>query len=207
MSTTPSARLLVPVERMRRWLTPADINGTGKVDHLESRVSTGSQQWRYDALGRVEFNSYFRPPGSPGVINTSANIDLRRDPAPTTAACPVRSPTGPIQPPDPFYTERSRHKPSRRSAPAAHPGYLPDMTNNPMHGFESFRFPNQTTRQRRHPPASAAPAPIGGPVRSSDTQLPPPMEVDPNSIPIDIPNLRLHGQCAFIPTASTRPTR
>ena len=70
--------LLFPVERMRRWVTPADINGTGSVDHVEPRRQAASTAGA-DASGRVEFNSYFRPPGSPGVINTNYTVDDHAD--------------------------------------------------------------------------------------------------------------------------------
>ncbi|HKI19825.1 MAG TPA: hypothetical protein VKA15_18195, partial [Isosphaeraceae bacterium] len=61
-----SGALLLPVDRMRRWLTPADINGTGTV----TQWNAGANPVRHgpDLFGRVEFYSYFRPPGSPGVL-------------------------------------------------------------------------------------------------------------------------------------------
>ena len=50
----------------------------------------------------------------------------------------------PAAQPRPVLYQRSQPGP-RQSAPPRVPfPYLPDMTNNPLHGFESFRFPNQT---------------------------------------------------------------
>ena len=46
---------------MRRWLTPADINGTGRVRQWQK--TQGGPDRGGDTLGRVEFQSYFRPPG------------------------------------------------------------------------------------------------------------------------------------------------
>ena len=58
--------LLFPVERMRRWVTPADINGTGSVYAVRTLGSRRREQSGSDAFGRVEFTSYFRPPGRRG---------------------------------------------------------------------------------------------------------------------------------------------
>ncbi len=108
-----SGALLLPVERMRRWLTPADINGTGSVTTWNlgaNPVSRGA-----DHHGRVEYYSYFRPPGSPG--------QLVSDPA------PVGYRWGAV-------TVNFNNW-------ATGSNYVPDVTNNATHGFESFRFPNQ----------------------------------------------------------------
>ena len=58
--------LILPVDRMRRYVTPADINGTGSVVNWTNSNASGA-----DSLGRVNFYSYYRPPGSPGSIATS----------------------------------------------------------------------------------------------------------------------------------------
>jgi len=122
--------LMLPVERMRRWVTPADINGTGTVDAWTPGARGANRGT--DAMGRVEFNSYFRPPGSPGMINTpflitpslpaSANVYYTPPLLTTTGAITFNfpNPTG-----------------------AAPPPYWPDQTSNPLHGFESYRFPSQ----------------------------------------------------------------
>ena len=59
-------RSILPVDRMRRYVTPADINGTGSVTPWTSGTAAGA-----DPLGRVHFYSYYRPPGSPGSIASS----------------------------------------------------------------------------------------------------------------------------------------
>ncbi len=56
--------LILPVERMRRFVTPVDINGTGSV-----QMWNGSSTKGYDNFGRVQFSSYFRPGGVAGPIN------------------------------------------------------------------------------------------------------------------------------------------
>jgi hypothetical protein len=115
--------LLLPVDRMRRWLTPADINGTGTVGQWQ--VGPGAPNRGPDAYGRVEFTSYFRPPGSPGVINTTS----------TTPPGLGQSPNGAIG----FGTWLN----GQLTPWGAGSAYQPDVTNNFTHGFESFRFPNQ----------------------------------------------------------------
>ena len=58
--------LILPVDRMRRYVTPADINGTGSV--LPWTQSAAGAAAGADPLGRVNFFSYYRPPGSPGSV-------------------------------------------------------------------------------------------------------------------------------------------
>ena len=56
---------------------------------------------------------------------------------------------------DPFYTSGpGQHSAAHRPPAVAYPTYLPDVTNNPLHGFESFRFPNQAydTNPQAHGP-------------------------------------------------------
>jgi hypothetical protein len=140
--------LVLPVERMRRWLTPADINGTGSVlawSAGERTINRGT-----DLVGRVEYNSYFRPPGSPGVISTNYTVTAG---VPTstdgTTLGAIYFPTANPPNPDPFYNSGPANNIPNISnvpliaAPLVYPAYLPDMTNNPTHGYESFRFPNQ----------------------------------------------------------------
>ena len=78
----PAGALLLPVERMRRFVTPADINGTGRVlsgtalpPGPPGQHDVGADQW-----GRVGLYSYFRPPGLPGQVNVDpAGASHRRD--------------------------------------------------------------------------------------------------------------------------------
>ena len=141
--------LLLPVERMRRWLTPADINGTGSVGTWNPAATAPHRG--PDATGRVEFTSYFRPPGSPGVISTNYTGVAASGVPPTstdgTTLGAIYFPSLSPPTPDPFYSSGPANGPpyiSTALVPAAgHLPYLPDMTNNPFHGFEAFRFPNQ----------------------------------------------------------------
>ena len=61
--------LLLPVERMRRYVTPADINGTGSVVQWN-----GVNRQRRSATSAAtsgaasSTSSYFRPPGLPGQV-------------------------------------------------------------------------------------------------------------------------------------------
>ena len=117
--------LLLPVDRMRRWLAPADINGTGRVRQWQ--ITQGGPDRGGDSFGRVEYQSYFRPPGSPGVLNTTTN---------TTTPQTGSSMNGVIS-----YGSWSG---GAATAWTSGTQYQPDVTNNALHGFESFRFPNQT---------------------------------------------------------------
>ena len=95
--------LLFPVERIRRWLTPADINGTGSVTTWNPAATAPNRG--ADVLGRVEFTSYFRPPGAPGVINTNytatAGVATASNGLPLGA---IYFPSSTPPTPDPFYT-------------------------------------------------------------------------------------------------------
>ncbi len=141
--------LLLPVDRMRRWLTPADINGTGSITTWNPSNRTVHRG--PDALGRVEYSSYFRPPGSPGVINVNYTATAGVAVANQGTLGQIYYPNASLTP-DPFYASTpSNQYPAVPSttmvAPftpyAVNPTYVPDLTNNPLHGFESFRFPNQ----------------------------------------------------------------
>jgi len=62
----------LPVERIRRFVTPFDLFGDGRVGKFDAAGTAGS-----DEFGRVAFDRYFRPPGVP--VATAADI-----PVPTT---------------------------------------------------------------------------------------------------------------------------
>ena len=68
----PAGAYLLPVERMRRYVAPADINGTGRVLQWNNGnytgTSLGSSDVGADQWGRVVYYSYFRPPGLPGQV-------------------------------------------------------------------------------------------------------------------------------------------
>ena len=148
--------LLFPVERMRRWVTPADINGTGMV-YAYNLGSRGSNNG-FDSLGRVEFNSYFRPAGSPGVINTNytytessgtmasefSNLALGAISFPV-----LDSNLNALDVSNEWYYKGGPNPGNMANPTGIEPNanvpypYLPDQTSNPTHGLEQGRFPNQ----------------------------------------------------------------
>ncbi len=115
--------MLVPAERMRRFVTPVDIDGSGRV--LRWGVPWPAGDVGADAFGRVDFAGYFRPPGATGVISL--------DPASGAQPGAIVYPSATN---DLFYTS------SPNPANLTFPSYLPDVTNNPLHGFESSKNPN-----------------------------------------------------------------
>ncbi len=164
--------LLLPVDRMRRWLTPADINGTGRVQQWQ--VTQGGPDRGGDPVGRVEYQSFFRPPGSPGVINTTS-------PAVPTAGA---SPNGVIA-----YGSWTAGVATPWTQGAQ---YQPDLTNNALHGFESCRLPHQTYTPNAqafattniNPSNNTAP---GAFTPQSNGGTPVDLFVDGNNMPIEYP--------------------
>src|SRR5262249_9815519 len=129
--------------RIRRYVTPADINGSGGVFQWnpgQRGVNRGSDFW-----GRVEFNSYFRPPGLPGSINfTTVPPPAGSAPIGAIAFGNWHLSTGAVT----NWTVGTKYatNPAYNPPPPTLPGLLQgawDVTNNPTHGFESYRFPNQ----------------------------------------------------------------
>ena len=126
----PAGAFLLPVERMRRYVTPADINGTGRIvqyDGVDQKPGPdlGADQW-----GRVEYFSYFRPPGLPGQVT----------PTPPGSS-------GPFTTPVTFPWTSGENYPttivSNFTPPAvATPPNTLLNNSNPLHGFEAQRFPN-----------------------------------------------------------------
>jgi len=117
----PAGGFLLPVERMRRFIAPADINGTGRIRqwdafHNKSGPDAGGDQW-----GRVEYYSYFRPPGLPGQVMPSSGA------TPNAVTFP--------------YTNGEAY-PTTLVTNAATPAPTPPSNSNPLHGFEAQRFPN-----------------------------------------------------------------
>ncbi len=95
-------------------------------------------------MGRVEFSSYFRPPGSPGVI-TSAYTPNSATGVPTSFSGVGM---GTIQFPDtgnPAIYTSFGYNPANITATedGEQYAYLPDTNSNPTHALESGRFPNQ----------------------------------------------------------------
>ena len=131
--------LILPVDRMRRYVTPADINGTGSVvAWTKSAGGLTVTAAGADPLGRVNFYSYYRPPGSPGSV-ASYLATTTTPPATLGAIYYPSNATGNNF----FYTNGPNNNPAP-PAPAsalAYPTFLPDVTNNPLHAFEFFRLP------------------------------------------------------------------
>jgi hypothetical protein len=129
-----SGALLLPVDRMRRWLTPADINGTGSVGQWT--YGPGAPPRGFDAYGRVEYTSYFRPPGAAGAVSFNPG-----------GTFPVGYRWGAVQVTYNFPNGAT---------------YWPDQTSNPTHGFESFRFPGQAYAGAGGAAAGFTPQRLGG---------------------------------------------
>jgi len=160
----PAGAFLLPIDRMRRWLTPADINGTGSIRTFNTTTAgPAATNLGPDAWGRVSYYSYFRPPGAPGVINTNYTPPIA--PVTTTAGLlpeiPLTTLGATYYPslvalaagtPAPFYTVGlPAGSPGSGTNPVVpgstvpiltFPTYQPDVTNNPLHGFEFFKVPN-----------------------------------------------------------------
>ena len=128
----PAGAFLLPVERLRRYVTPADINGTGRVLQYNNgnysgtalaNSDVGADQW-----GRVVYYSYFRPPGLPGQVT------------PTPPGTSPSSLTTPVIFP---WTSGEAYPITMLTnvTTGALAGSLLE-DNNPLHGFEAQRFPN-----------------------------------------------------------------
>ena len=118
----PAGAFLLPVERLRRYVAPGDINGTGRIKqwdgvNTQTGPDAGGDQW-----GRVEYSSYFRPPGLPGLVTPSGGT------TPGAVIFPWTS------------TEAYPTTLVTNNVPAAAP--TPPSNINPLHGFEAQRFPN-----------------------------------------------------------------
>jgi large repetitive protein len=68
-----SGGLVLPVEWMRRFVTPLDIDGSGQV----VRWNQWDNPLGPDRFGRIGFLNYFRPPGSPGIVSADGAITPR----------------------------------------------------------------------------------------------------------------------------------
>ena len=114
---------MLPVDRMRRFVTPVDIDGSGRV--LRWGVPWPRAMLGPTPSGGSNFAGYFRPPGAPGLIS----VALDGGAAPGTIVYPSAQN-------DLFYTS------GPNPANLTFPSYLPDVTNNPLHGFEAAKNPN-----------------------------------------------------------------
>ncbi len=110
--------LTFPIERMRRFITPMDVNGSGGV--VQWRGGGGGGGKGADQWGRVAYQGYFRPPGLPGQVD------------PTTGAVSFPWTSGQNYP-------LGRVAQATVAAATAH-------NNNMLHGYESALFPNTMGR-------------------------------------------------------------
>jgi hypothetical protein len=171
--------LLLPVERMRRFVTPVDINGTGTVRMWNTATGGTPPTIRGpdlgpDNFGRVQFASYFRPGGIPGLLSVKYTNPVANPPTLTASAGTLGAiyfPSDPNAPnplagADPFYAGTPNPigaPPAAAPTLVAYPNYLADQTNNPYHGFEASKIPN--FNQSPGAPAAAAaynPQNVGG---------------------------------------------
>jgi len=113
-------------------VTPADINGTGRVLQYNngsySGTSLASSDVGADQWGRVVYYSYFRPPGLPGQVTTT--------PPGTTPSSYTTAVTFP-------WTSMEAYPNTLLSNVTTGPlaGSLYE-DSNPLHGYEAQRFPN-----------------------------------------------------------------
>ena len=115
--------LILPSERVRRFVTPIDTSGDGQILTFSHNARGGGRNGRpkndgADAFGRVSFFHYFRPPGVPIDIQTvhTPGVD---DVVGTFA---VNATTTPFT-----FTQQLP--------------VWPDKSNNQYHGFTSFLSP------------------------------------------------------------------
>jgi large repetitive protein len=162
-----SGGLILPAERYRRFVTPADIDGTGIVSPWPAAGNaTLAASHGADPFGRVLFTSYFRPPGAPGVI--SSNYSATPGQGGLVYVSSDNSTLGtiyyPTAPNNIFYTAGPVPPilggGGAPYIPAAG-NYLPDLSNNPLHGFESFKIPNSYLLA--YPPPASPPLPSFSP--------------------------------------------
>ncbi len=116
----PAGAYLLPVDRLRRYVTPGDINGTGSIVQWDGVNTKPGPNAGADMFGRVEYSSYFRPPGLPGQVEASGGA------APGSVTFPWTS--GEVYP-----TMLVQNMGAGINGPS---------DSNPLHGFESQRFPN-----------------------------------------------------------------
>ena len=115
--------LMLPVDRMRRFVTPVDIDGSGLA--LRWGVPWPAGDVGADALRAGRLRRLFPTPRRPGLIS----VDPGSGATPGAIVYPSASN-------DLFYTG------GPNPANLAFPSYLPDVTNNPLHGFEAAKNPN-----------------------------------------------------------------
>ena len=114
---------MLPVDRMRRFVTPVDIDGSGRA--LRWGVPWPAGDVGADALRAGRLRRLFPTPRRPGLIS----VDPGSGATPGAIVYPSANN-------DLFYTS------GPNPANLTFPSYLPDVTNNPLHGFEAAKNPN-----------------------------------------------------------------
>ncbi|SIO11677.1 hypothetical protein SAMN05444166_2535 [Singulisphaera sp. GP187] len=137
----PSGSLALPVERLRRFVTPIDVMGDGLVNNFKTPVGTTvTLPIGADDYGRVAFLKHFRPPGL--LLATPPGLALPT--APLVATAPG-TPTSFIWYPygSNSYWEQGIGKPAPplNKTPVSGQIVPVDLTNNLYRGFESYRRP------------------------------------------------------------------
>ena len=156
---------------MRRYVTPADINGTGHIVQWDGQNPGPGADCGGDLWGRVEYSSYFRPPGLPGQVA----------PGPVgVAGTGVINFVWATNPPNPpvYPADMVSAVPNNNSD-----------NNNPLHGFECQRFPNLNYPPPPNPPAfpTFSPQRAGGVPIDLPVGTPPPPATPYPILPTTLP--------------------
>jgi hypothetical protein len=106
--------LALPVERIRRFVTPIDVSGDGRIFTFGNPPRS---EWGADEFGRVSFFHYFRPPGV--LVSTDTSTSNNQNPNVLATYNPANN-------------------------PAFQPTVgIPDLVTNRYHGYESHRNPDK----------------------------------------------------------------
>jgi hypothetical protein len=140
--------LSLPVERIRRFVTPIDVSGDGLIVTPNSSNSAfGGDIW-----GRIEFFRYFRPPGVPVATQTLATPPtvVQNTAQPFIPISPIIAYTPPsgVATASPTLATTTAGSPAITLTSVTGSTYTPttstevyDVTNNPYHGYDMFRSP------------------------------------------------------------------
>ncbi|WP_435005335.1 hypothetical protein P12x_003232 [Tundrisphaera lichenicola] len=111
-----AGQVAVASQRARRFLTPSDPSGNGRVMEWMNRPNDLYDQFGManDAYGRVSYFRYFRPPGMPHDVGYPLAASMAAD--------------------------STYRIDAYRMAVLGNPT-MPNRTNNPFHSYESFRAP------------------------------------------------------------------
>ena len=137
---------------MRRFVTPADINGTGSVTTWNPARGSRPDSGPTSSAGSSSPAISARPDRRRDQHQLHVHRRCTRSLPPTAHLGAIYFPPAlPSTPSTPAARHHAPAGPRRRLRPT-----LPDVTNNPFHGFESFRFPNQAydRQSQRLPTAS-----------------------------------------------------